>query len=116
MDKWGRDRTTALSWAGIVGSTPVLQALLEAGAAADHADDNGDTALLNAVKWSHADSPDDSYLTVVRLLMEHGVDSKKQNEQGESPQSVMVSRLAAEQDESLAQLAEILQLSKVEAE
>lgn len=52
MDKEG---LTALSWACLKGHLPVVQSLVERGAATDHADKNGRTPLDLAAFYGDAD-------------------------------------------------------------
>lgn len=65
------------------GRTADLAALLERGAPVDAADDDGDTALMNAVRSRRPDA--------VALLRRHGADADLRNGAGQSARDLAAS-------------------------
>ena len=65
---------TALHWAGHAGHAACAQALLQAGAAVDHADVSGNTALMLAC--------DNGHEACALLLLKHGADADYKSEYG----------------------------------
>jgi len=112
VNRPGQNGGTPLQWAAIVGFPPVLHALLEAGASVNHPDNDGNTALLHVVQWAHTEVPPGAYQATAHLLVDGGADPRVVNKQGESAQSVLLSRLTKEEDSGrqLADLVDILQL------
>lgn len=111
VNRSGQNGATPLLWAGLVGFPPILHTLLEAGASVDQCDNDGNTALLNVVRWAHMETPG-AYQAAAQLLVEGGADPTVPNKQGESAESVLLSRLKKEEDSErqLVELVKILQL------
>jgi len=87
----GQYQATPLMWAAYVGFPPIVHQLLEAGADANQADQWGDTALINTLKWSYEEAPFGAYAEVGRLLLEHRADKTQKNQTGESALSIFKS-------------------------
>ena len=73
---------TALAFAARDQNEPISRVLLEAGAAVDPVDTQGNTPLLECV---FNNSPN---LALIQLLLEHGADPGKKNVHGASPISI----------------------------
>ena len=75
----GQYSATPLGWAAYVGFPPVVHQLLEAGADPNQADQWGDTALINVLRWSYGEAPPGAYAECARLLLEYGPNPQTQN-------------------------------------
>lgn len=107
----GASAASPLMWAAHVGFPPMVEILIDAGVNVNGVDADGNTAMLRAVQWSYDDAPYGAFPAVVYLLSQAGASATIENGLGQSPLSVLESRLRSELEprQGDAEMMDVLQ-------